>query len=108
MSFRGTLVELRSFLGLACYYKHFVPDNSKHACPSNLLTRKDTPFLWGPEQQATFNYLKAALASFPCLGTIQRNGQLVVDTDACDFTIGAVHHQGDAKRVMGYYSKSAE
>ena len=53
-------------------------------------------------------FLKYALASFPCLGTIQRNGQIIVDTDACDVAIGAVlHHvQEDAERVLGYYSKS--
>ena len=75
---------------------------SKHAAPLNLLTRKDTPFIWGPEQQAVFDYL------FPCLGTTQRHRQLVVDTDACDVAIGAVLHQvqGDAQRVLGYYSKS--
>ena len=43
----ATLDELRSFLQLACYYKHFVPNNSKHAAPLNLLTRKDTLFVWG-------------------------------------------------------------
>ena len=54
----------------------------KHAAPLNLLTRKDTPFFWRSEQHEAFEYLKAALATFPCLGTIQRHGQLVVDTNA--------------------------
>ena len=72
--------ELRSFLGLACYYKHFIGDYSKRAAPLNLLTRKDTPFIWGEQQREAFAFLKHALASFPCLGTIQRDGQLIVDT----------------------------
>ena len=87
------LGELKSFLGLACYYKHFVHDYSKDAAPLNLLTCKDTPFFSGDMQQDAFDHLKNALATFPCLGTIQRHGQLVVDTDACDVAIGAVLHQ---------------
>ena len=69
-----------------------MPEYSKHAAPLNLLTRKDTPFVWGTEQQVAFDYLKVALASFPCMGTIQGHGQLVVDTDTCDVVIGAVLH----------------
>ena len=50
--------ELRSFLGLACYYKHFIGDYSKRAAPLNLLTRKDTPFIWGEQQREAFAFLK--------------------------------------------------
>ena len=49
-------------------------------------------------------FLKHALASFPCLGTIQRDGQLIVDTDACDEAIDAVLIQvqeGAEKVVTG-------
>ena len=53
-------------------------------------------------------YLKNVLASYPCLGTIQHHGQLVLDTDTCDVAIGAVLHQVQegAERVLGYYNKS--
>ena len=68
------LDKLRSFLGLVCYYKSFVHTYSKHAGQLNFLTHKDGPFFWGEEQQDAFEYLKKALATFPCLGTIQRHG----------------------------------
>ena len=87
------LDELRSFLGLACYYKDFVPNYSVHAAPINFLTRKEVPFILGKEQQEAFERLKNTLATFPCLGIIKCHGQLVVDTDACDVTIGAVLRQ---------------
>ena len=102
------LEELRSFLGLACYYKQFIESYSMHAAPLNLLTRKNTPFVWGSEQKQAFHNLRAALSAHPCLGTIRRHGQLVVDTDACDVAIGSVLHQiqEGTERVLGYYSKS--
>ena len=59
--------ELRSFLGLACYYKHFIGDYSKHAAPLNLLTRKDTPFIRGEQQREAFVILKNALPHSPAL-----------------------------------------
>ena len=59
----------------------------------NFLTCKDTPFIWGEQQREAFAFLKNALASFPCLSTIQRDGQLIVDTDACDEAIDAVLNQ---------------
>ena len=69
---------------------------------------KDVPFSWGEDQQEAFDYLKTSLATFQFLGTIQRHGQLIVDMNACDVAIGAILHQvqGDAERVLGYYSKS--
>ena len=100
--------HLECFLGLACYYKYFVPNYSAHAAPLNSLTRKEVLFLWGKEQQEAFERLKNALATYPCLGSIKRHGLLVVDTDTCDVAIGAVLHQVQdcAERVLGYYSKT--
>ena len=98
----------KKFFGAwACYYKQFVSAYSEHASPLNALTRKNTKFSWGAEQQSAFDYLKNALMSPPCLGTIRRSGRLIVDTDACDVAIGAVLHQEQdgEERVLGYYSK---
>ena len=102
------LDELQSFLGLACYYKHFVPNYSAHAALLNFLTHKEVLLIWGKGQQEAFERLKNALATYPCLGTIKRHGLLVVDTDACDVAICAVLHQvrEGAELVLGYYSKS--
>ena len=85
----------------------FIESYSLHAAPLNLLTRKNTPFIWGSEQKQAFHNLRDALSAHPCLGTIRRHGQLVVDTDACDVAIGSVLHQiqEGTERVIGYYSK---
>ena len=43
------LKHLRSFLGLASYYKRLIPNFAKIANPLHALTRKDTPFLWSSD-----------------------------------------------------------
>ena len=76
--------------------------------PKRALTRKEVPFLWGKVKQEAFEWLISSLGSYPCLGTIDRQGLLVVDTDACDIAIGTVLHQVQEgkERVLGYYSKT--
>ena len=39
--------EVRSFLGLAGYYRRFIEGFSKIAVPFTALTHKDKPFVWG-------------------------------------------------------------
>lgn len=46
MSPPRSLKALRLFLGLASYYRHFVPNFSKVAGPIYVLTRKDASSLW--------------------------------------------------------------
>ena len=42
-----TPTEIRSFLGLAGYYRRFIQDFSKIAAPLTRLTRKGETFVWG-------------------------------------------------------------
>ena len=48
------LKDLRSFLGLALYYRHFTPHFSAIASPHFALTRKDVNFDWSPDCQQDF------------------------------------------------------
>ncbi|KAA0035443.1 ty3-gypsy retrotransposon protein [Cucumis melo var. makuwa] len=50
----STVSEIRSFLGLAGYYKRFVEDFSRIASPLTQLTRKGTPFVWNPACESSF------------------------------------------------------
>ena len=54
---------LRSFLGLASYYRKFVAGFAKVAGPLHALTKKDVPFLWTPSCQKAFSELKALLTN---------------------------------------------
>ena len=62
-----TATQVRSFLGLASFYKHFVRDFSTIAAPLNELTTKDVPFVWGTAQGEAFTVLKDKLTHAPLL-----------------------------------------
>ena len=49
--------EVRSFLGLAGYYRRFIPDFSKIAKPMTRLLQKDMKFVWTSECDAAFHTL---------------------------------------------------
>ena len=58
---------VRSFLGLANYYRRFVKDFARIASPLNQLLRKDVRFQWDTACQTAFDTLKEALVSAPIL-----------------------------------------
>jgi hypothetical protein len=49
--------QLKAFLGLAGYYRRFVPNFSPIAKPLHTLTCKNTPYVWGKDQQEAFETL---------------------------------------------------
>ena len=52
------VTEIRSFLGLAGYYRKFVEGFSKLAAPLTKLTRKEEKFVWSEACQQSFDELK--------------------------------------------------
>ncbi|KAL0534176.1 hypothetical protein IC582_028460 [Cucumis melo] len=59
----STASETRSFLGLASYYRRFVEDFLRIASPLTQLTRKETPFVWSPACESSFQELKQKLVT---------------------------------------------
>ncbi|WVZ53170.1 hypothetical protein U9M48_004151 [Paspalum notatum var. saurae] len=53
-----TVTKIRSFLGLAGYYRRFIKDFSKIAKPMTSLTKKNAKFVWGPKCEDGFRELK--------------------------------------------------
>nr|XP_027062810.1 uncharacterized protein LOC113689203 [Coffea arabica] len=62
-----TPTEIRSFLGLAGYYRRFIQDFSKIAGPMTELTKKGNKFTWTPKCESSFQELKRRLTSAPVL-----------------------------------------
>ncbi|WVZ51983.1 hypothetical protein U9M48_003080, partial [Paspalum notatum var. saurae] len=60
-----TVTEIRSFLGLAGYYRHFIKDFSKTAKPMTSLTKKNARYVWSPNCEEAFQTLKKLLTSAP-------------------------------------------
>jgi hypothetical protein len=56
-----SVTEIRSFLGLAGYYRRFIESLSKIAKPIMELLKKDTRFVWTEECEASFQELKKLL-----------------------------------------------
>ncbi|GJU73161.1 hypothetical protein Tco_1264566 [Tanacetum coccineum] len=59
--------EIRSFLGLAGYYRRFIVNFSKIAKPFTSLTQKNKKYEWGVEQEEAFQTLKDNLCNAPIL-----------------------------------------
>jgi hypothetical protein len=59
--------KVRSFLGLAGYYRHFIPDFSKIAKPMTSLLQIDHKFTWTEECETTFCTLRKLLTTAPVL-----------------------------------------
>ncbi len=100
--------ELRSFLGLASYYRRFVRNFATIASPLHQLTNKGRRFGWSEDCAAAFRQLKATLIHAPVLAYPDPNQPFLVDTDVSNVEIGAVLSQrGEAgERVVAYYSCS--
>ena len=95
--------EVRSFLGLANYFRKFVQAYSIRAAPLTKLTGKATPWKWTSECQDAFDGLKADLTSSPVLVSPDCSKHFEVVTDACGEGIGAVLMQSG--RPVAYQSR---
>jgi hypothetical protein len=97
--------DVRSFLGLASYYRRFVEGFSKIAAPMTALLRgKSESITWTNECELSFLALKTALTQASVLTIIDPlKGNIVLCIDASDLAIGTVLMQD--KRVIAYESR---
>ncbi|GKA98540.1 putative reverse transcriptase domain-containing protein [Tanacetum coccineum] len=82
--------EIRSFLGLAGYYRRFIANFSKVAKPLTSLTQKNQKYEWGKEQEEAFQTLKDNLCNAPILSLPEGSEDFVVYCDASNQGFGCV------------------
>ena len=85
--------DVRSFLGLASYYRKFIKGFSQLAKPMTDLTRDKVAWSWGDAQECSFTALKVAIATAPILRLPDFECQFIITTDASDVAIGAILEQ---------------
>ncbi|KAL9252656.1 Retrovirus-related Pol polyprotein from transposon 297-like protein [Drosera capensis] len=96
----SNVTEVRSFLGLARYYRRFVEGFSKIAMPLSKLTRKSTTFDWTEKCEKAFQELKDRLTSAPILALPSGEEGFCIYSDASKQGLGCVLIQHD--KVIAY------
>ena len=92
--------DIRSFLGLASYYRKFICGFSEIARPLTDLTRAAKEFDWKEPQQSAFTRLKMALAIAPILLLPNFELPLVIRIDASEVAVGAILEQNQGRGLQ--------
>ena len=85
-----SIFEIRSFLGLARYYRRFIEDFSRLAALMTRLTRKEVKFDWDDRCEEAFQELKIRLTTAPILIVPDRGQGYTVYCDASRAGLGCV------------------
>ena len=100
--------NVKQFVGLASYYRRFIPGFANIAKPLNKLLKNHEPFVWGEEQEQAFVKLKQLLCEKPILQYPNFNERFLVTCDASNVALGAVLSQGKVGQDLpvAYYSRT--
>jgi hypothetical protein len=85
--------QVKMFLGLAGYYRRFIPKFSLIAKPLNRLLRKDVPFTWTLTEQLAFEKLRSVLTNDIILEYPDFSKTFRLTTDASGDAIGSILSQ---------------
>ena len=95
--------EIRSFLGLAGYYRRFIEGFSLIATPLTQLTRKNKKWVWSEECEKSFQELKRRLTTALVLTLPSGTKGFMVYSDASGKGLGCVLMQHG--KVIAYASR---
>ncbi|XP_014660198.1 uncharacterized protein LOC106804165 [Setaria italica] len=97
------MIEIRSFLGLAGYYRRFIENFSKKAKPMTELLKNNVKFVWSEACEKSFQELKSRLTTNPVLTLLDIKKDFVVYCDASKQGLGCVLMQEG--KVVAYASR---
>jgi hypothetical protein len=99
--------QLRSYLGLAGYYRRFIPHFAHIAACLTDLLKKGVKFTWTPQAESAFLDLKSRLASRPILRPPDFTAPFMIAVDASNVAVGANLFQvvDGLEHPVCYYSK---
>ena len=95
----NTTKKRKGFLGLAGYYRRFIPNFSNIAKPLTNLLRNNIPFIWNEDTDEAFNTLNR-LTSQPLLQYPDFSKLFILTRDASNDALGAVLSQRDIGRDL--------
>lgn len=98
-----TIRDLQGFLGLAGYYRHFVPNYEDMATPLSQLLKIGL-FEWSEAATMTFGRLKNAMITLTMLALSDYIKSFVVKTDASSTSLGVVLSQNRRPHPIVYFS----
>ena len=99
MAIPNNLKELQGFLGFVNFYRKFIINSSALAKPLHELTWKDIWYKFTKLQMDAFNLIKEVITTAPILHHFDPAYLIKVETDASDYTLGAVISQTDSAGV---------
>lgn len=100
--------EVRKFVGVASWYRRFIPDFATRLEPLTSMQRKNQKFLWTEAAENAFTDIKNLLIQAPILSCPDFTLPFQVQTDASGVGLGAVLYQDfpEGERVIAYASRT--
>lgn len=98
--------DVRRLIGLAGWYRRFIPNFSTITAPLTELTKKGRKFAWNENAENAMKEIQKILVSAPVLANPDYEKPFIIQTDASDIGMGGVLVQGEGEneRVIAYCS----
>lgn len=104
-----TVHQVRQFIGLASFFRRFIPNFASIAKPLTMLTKSNTPWSWTEDQRGAFETIKAQLTQRPLLALYDPSYLTEVHCDASKLGLGGIllqrAEEKSPARPVAYFSK---